>query len=287
MHVLMILTVPPVGAKPHPPSPPAQSDIGPLLRGLVGGAAYGLVAAGISHPFDTLKTRAQSGVSGTARAGAIGGRIANLYKGIGPAVAASILFRTVPFIGYEATRTSLDSHRLLVSQPLVAAFLGGMVGGAMRGCLETPAELLKTRMQTGGSWSLASASLLLRGLGSTCLRNACVIGLFWVAFEASRDTRAVLPPLAANFVGGGGCSVLAWAAIYPLDTAKSVIQAGGGSTSVARTLLRIYRERGLAGWYQGMGAGLTRAFLANGGGMACYILAQQLLLGSTSSKEEL
>jgi solute carrier family 25 carnitine/acylcarnitine transporter 20/29 len=284
MQTLLLLSL---GAKPQPPSPPTQSqDIGPLLRGLVGGAAYGLVAAGISHPFDTLKTRAQSGVASSVAAGGVS-RIASLYKGIGPAVAASIFFRTVPFIGYEATRSALDAHKLFVSQPLMAAFLGGVVGGAMRGCLETPAELLKTRMQTGGTWSLRSASLLLRGLGSTCLRNACVIGLFWVAFEASREARAVLPPVAANFVGGGGCSVLAWATIYPLDTAKSVIQAGKGSTSVVRTLMRLYGEQGLAGWYKGMGAGLTRAFLANGGGMACYILAQQLLLGSLSSKEEL
>ena len=263
------------------PEPSATAD--GLLRGLVGGAAYGLVAAGISHPFDTLKTRMQttSGVS-VAGVGAIG-QLASLYRGIGPAVAASILFRTVPFIGYEATRSALRSRDLLRSEPLVAAFLGGVVGGAMRGFLETPAELLKTRMQTSGTWSLTSASLLLRGLGSTCLRNSCVIGLFWVAFEASRDARAVLPPIAANFVGGGGCSVLAWAAIYPLDTAKSVIQAGGGSTSVAHTLMRIYRDQGLAGWYKGMGAGLARAFLANGGGMACYILAQQMLLGSPSA----
>jgi solute carrier family 25 carnitine/acylcarnitine transporter 20/29 len=53
------------------------------------------------------------------------------------------------------------------SQPLLAALLGGAVGGVMRGCVETPAELLKTRLQVGAG--LGSASLLLRGLRSTCL----------------------------------------------------------------------------------------------------------------------
>ena len=269
---------------PTPSPSPSDFDVAAVLRGLLGGAAYGLVAAGISHPFDTVKTRLQSGATGVAGKGVVG-QFLSLYKGVGPATAASILFRTVPFIGYEATQSALRSRKLLAEQPLLAAFLGGAVGGAMRGCLETPAELLKTRLQTSGSWSLSSASLLLRGFYSTCLRNACVIGLFWVAFEATREVRSVLPPLAASFVGGGGCSVLAWAAIYPLDTAKSVIQAGGGSTSVPHQLLRIYRADGLGGWYKGLGAGLTRAFLANGGGMAIYALVQQLLLAKAAKDE--
>ena len=35
-------------------------------------------------------------------------------------------------------------------------------------------------------------------------------------------------------------------------------------------LARLYREHGLRGWYAGLSAGLLRAFLANGGGMAIY-----------------
>ena len=64
-----------------------------------------------------------------------------------------------------------------------------------------------------------------------------------------------------------------WAAVYPLDTAKSRIQASSGageSTRVLHQLARLYREHGLRGWYAGLSAGLLRAFLANGGGMAIY-----------------
>ena len=45
----------------------------------------------------------------------------------------------MPFVGYEATRSWLRAHGLLEERPLAAALLGGAVGGAMRGCLETPA----------------------------------------------------------------------------------------------------------------------------------------------------
>ena len=46
-------------------------------------------------------------------------------------------------------------------------------------------------------------------------------------------------------------------------------------TSVASQLVSIYRAHGLGGWYAGMSAGLLRAFLANGGGMAAYMMIQQ------------
>ncbi|EOD19860.1 hypothetical protein EMIHUDRAFT_242478 [Emiliania huxleyi CCMP1516] len=240
---------------------PHDTVVGPLLRGLVGGAGYGFAAAAISHPFDTIKVRLQSGGAAKAGSASVGGLL-SLYRGVGPATAASI----VPFVGYEATRSWLRAHGLLEERPLAAALLGGAVGGAMRGCLETPAELVKTRLQLQSAWSLP---LLLRGLSSTVFRNAAMIGLFWAAFEASAPLRSRLPPLAASFVGGGGCSVLAWAAAFPLDTANVVAQLG-----------RIYSERGIAGWYAGLGAGLTRAFLANGGGMAFYSLIQAALTES-------
>ena len=252
-----------------PAFPVQQWEPGPLIRGMISGMGYGIAAAVISHPFDTIKVHRQSAAM-MDRTGSRLQRLLGLYRGIGPATGASILFRTIPFIGYEATRSALSSRQLLEGTPLLAAFLGGAVGGVLRGCVETPSEFIKTRMQICGAWP---ASQLLRGLSSTCLRNSCVIGLFWVAFEATAGLRSVLPPLAAHFVGGGGCSVIAWAAIYPLDTAKSNIQAGGGSTSV----IKLYQTKGVInGWYAGLGAGLTRAFLANGGGMVVYALVQEM-----------
>ena len=82
--------------------------------------------------------------------------------------------------------------------------------------------------------------------------------------------------------------MLAWAAIYPLDTAKSCIQASaaGTSTSVWHHLAAIYRVHGVRGWYAGIGAGLLRAFLANGGGMALYSLVlAQLAAGAAPQVE--
>ena len=232
---LTALCVASVAAQPTEPAvkPSFRFDASPYLRGALGGAAYGLAASSISHPFDTIKTRLQTKTA-VGGSGSVLSRVLGLYRGVGPATAASILFRTVPFIGYEATRSMLRSHRLLESQPLLAALLGGAVGGVMRGCVETPAELAKTRLQVGAG--LGSASLLLRGLRSPCLRNAAVIGLFWVAYEASAARRAALPPTLAAFVGGGGCSVLAWAFVrVGHDTCHRATGAAGAAGATGAT----------------------------------------------------
>ena len=82
-----------------------------------------------------------------------------------------------------------------------------------------------------------------------------------------------------------------WAAVYPLDTAKSRIQASSGageSTRVLHQLARLYREHGLRGWYAGLSAGLLRAFLANGGGMAMYgLIVRRLTAQAEQRKSEL
>mmetsp|Transcript_59072 Transcript_59072/g.135463 ORF Transcript_59072/g.135463 Transcript_59072/m.135463 type:complete len:173 (-) Transcript_59072:104-622(-) len=163
---------------------------------------------------------------------------------------------------------------LLVLRDLcVRSSAAGAAGGLMRGCLETPAELIKTRQQLGRSWRGAS---LLHGLGSTCLRTASVVGFYWALFEASSGLRAPLTPALSNFVAGGICSIIAWALIFPMDTAKSCIQAGS-SCGILDTLVMIYQRSGFAGLYAGIGAGLLRAFLANGGGMVAYGIVQGIL----------
>ena len=66
-------------------------------------------------------------------------------------------------------------------------------------------ELLKTRLQVGAG--IGPAAVLLRGLYSTCLRNAAAVGVFWVAFEASAAWRAA-PKAAAAAQPAGAAAPL-------------------------------------------------------------------------------
>lgn len=242
------------------------------LQDILCGMAYGLTAGAVSHPFDTMKCRLQTGVPLFASKFKLLIDLRSLYQGVGMATAASICFRSVPFIGYETISGEFRRRQWLENAPLTVAFISGAIGGVMRGILETPAEYVKTRQQLSRSWKAAE---VFRGLGSTCIRNAAVIGTFWVIFVASLEIRATLPPMAADFFAGGVCSVGAWALIFPLDTVKSQIQGNSGTTSkFAEQLLVSYRNVGICGLYSGMGAGLTRVFLANGCGMIAYGLAK-------------
>ena len=176
----------------------------------------------------------------------------------------------------------LNEYQLFTEQPLLAAATAGFAGGLLRGALESPAELIKTKLQIGSPWSPSS---LLVGLGPTCLRTGCVISCYWVIFEATRPWRDGLPPILANFAGGGLCSVGAWSLVFPLDTAKSRIQAGSRSKGVCDELARIYRFEGVRGWYSGLAPGLFRAFIANGGGMVAYGYMQGKLDVAALSKK--
>lgn len=107
---------------------PHDTVVGPLLRGLVGGAGYGFAAAAISHPFDTIKVRLQSGGAAKAGSASVGGLL-SLYRGVGPATAASIVFR--------AARCSLLApsgrllHPLTPLPPAVAGALCRLRGDAL------------------------------------------------------------------------------------------------------------------------------------------------------------
>lgn len=238
----------------------------PVLRGLVGGAVYGLTVAAVSQPFDTIKARLQVGDHPLK-----GGPLA-LYNGVGVATAASVMFRAVSFVGYEGVSSALRTNHVLDAVPPMQAFIAGAVGGVMRGFLETPAELIKTRQQLQTTWKFAA---LFDGLYSTCLRNAAIIGVYWVLIEASEKWRSHLPVMLNYFAAGGICAVGSWALCFPLDAAKTQIQSGRGEKmGVAGHIRSIYKENGVGGLYRGMGAGLMRVFVGNGLGMITYRLVQ-------------
>eukprot|EP00450_Noctiluca_scintillans_P009078 CAMPEP_0194493234 /NCGR_PEP_ID=MMETSP0253-20130528/11517_1 /TAXON_ID=2966 /ORGANISM="Noctiluca scintillans" /LENGTH=150 /DNA_ID=CAMNT_0039334193 /DNA_START=203 /DNA_END=651 /DNA_ORIENTATION=- len=150
----------------------------------------------------------------------------------------------------------MRKHGVLEQSPLTSAWLAGLAAGVVRGCLESPADLVKTRLQLGIPWWNGSFA---QGFCSTCARTGCCIGTFWCVFEASREMRAALPPVVSDFAAGGLCSVFAWAVIFPVDTIKSRIQGGGPEASgMCKQASAILTRSGPLGFYAGFGPGLLR-----------------------------
>ena len=204
----------------------------PLMRGAVGGLAYGLAVAAVSHPFDTLKCRRQATPhappathrrrrhsSASAALAARAAAVRSLYRGVIPAATASMVLRAVPFIGYEAATAYLRRRHSLfcvsvVLPPLLIAFLGGVAGGVMRGILETPSEVMKTREQLGIDWHWDLS--LLDGIGATVLRTGAWLltpqkitppkknGFPWQGSDLSSLGRLIVPCTKVFLSGGGG-----------------------------------------------------------------------------------
>ena len=163
-----------------------SADAYGMLKGLLGGAAYGFSVVAVSHPLDTLKTRQQAmschGSLGTIQAlrrTVTTNGVLALYQGFIPAFYGSVLFRSVPFVAYSSVTTSLKARSdWFAESPVALAAIGGAAGGFSRSLLETPFELAKTRRQVNRGWAWTFNSLS-TGLGITTIRNTAVISLFW------------------------------------------------------------------------------------------------------------
>jgi solute carrier family 25 carnitine/acylcarnitine transporter 20/29 len=285
------------------------------VYGAISGAVYGAAAVATAHPFDTIKTQQQS-ARGTVARGPLAtaraivhaeGALRGLYRGFAPALSGSVLFRSLPFVGYSASTAYLSERSAaLRERPVALAALGGACGGALRSVAECPLELIKTRRQAGNPWSLwqwvrakrrggggkaggaaavaaaaaAGGGSLYTGIALTTARNSLVIGLFWAFVEGSKEWRdaALSDRHARAFAAGAGCSALAWGVSFPLDVLKSHVQSGNFTDLSARgAAAHIYGRFGLRGFYAGLGAGLARSTFANGVAFTCYAAMQDWL----------
>ena len=247
-------------------------------KGFAAGMSYGLAAVVLSHPVDTIKTRQQiSGRYGFQstlttllwREGASG-----LLKGFSPAAASSVLFRAVPFTVYSWSSDMLAaSSDWLACHHITLAVAAGCCAGAARSVLECPMEVAKVRWQVDQNMHQRA---VFTGLTVTMARNMSMIGIFWGLWEASKKDRERIcgsSKTANSFLGGAGCSAVAWMCVFPIDVIKSRCQSiAVGSTHVSWLEVgsQVVRQQGVRGLYAGLPAGILRTLIANGGAMVVY-----------------
>lgn len=108
---------------------------------------------------------------------------------------------------------------------------------------------------------------LSKGLGTTLLRDAPGIGVYFTSYEylhrfVSKDT-ASGPSTSAILMAGGMAGVVSWIACYPLDVVKSRVQGGSTSAGFVETTVRMYRQEGLRSFFRGVNAAVIRAYPTN------------------------
>ena len=292
-----------------PPAPPARlSGFHEALAGALGGASGVL----FGHPLDTIRTRQQQpGAPGSGRAVLaqllrVEGASA-LLKGLSSPLVASSAQNALCFHSYAVSRALCEQWPQLEERPLLATAVSGCAAGAATSLLVTPVDLLKTQLQVSVGASrgpLALAAYIIaregprgmyRGAAVTFLRDIPSSGVYFVTYDIMMRKLLLLSGDAhgtrtagdgashITLLAGGIAGVCSWMSIYPLDVAKSRIQAdpqrwnGIGWLDCLR--LSVAAE-GPAVLWRGLAACLARAFIVNAAIFSGYEAGVQLCRGA-------
>lgn len=223
-----------------------------------------------------------------------------LYKGMGAPLATVAAFNAVLFTvrgQMEALLRSQPGAPLTVNQQIVC----GAGAGVAVSFLACPTELIKCRLQAqsalasageaavavkyGGPMDVAKHVLkseggargLFKGLVPTMGReipgNALMFGVYELVkqrFAGGQDTSQL--GRGSLVVAGGVAGASFWAAVYPTDVVKSVLQVDDyknpkytGSIDAFRKILA---KEGVKGLYKGFGPAMARSVPANA---ACFL----------------
>jgi solute carrier family 25 (mitochondrial carnitine/acylcarnitine transporter), member 20/29 len=259
------------------------------LCGCISG--IGKVVAG--YPFDTVKSRVQTGrfpnsiraFWGTLRHE---GPLA-FYQGVAmPAVSVCFVGGIMFYVnGYIRRWIQPDpAARLTYSEMLRA----GCGAGFAVGVVLTPMEVVKVRLQvsnraTGGHASVRAVLRdvrfrdLFSGATPTLIREVCTFGLFFPVNEylkvslrklfVGKDSEHEVPtaantPLWMRVVSAGSAGIVGWLPCYPVDVVKSRMQVvpQGTYRTWIHCMGELYGREGHRGLYKGLMPCLTRAFPA-------------------------
>ncbi|KAK2077051.1 hypothetical protein QBZ16_005279 [Prototheca wickerhamii] len=209
-----------------------------------------------------------------------------LYRGVAYPFFTSALQNAMVFQTYGRACRLLHGDERAPGQapralPMLDVALGGAVSGLVQTSVCTPVELLKIRLQLqtklpGEPGYVGSLRMLreivradgLRGLFRGTMGTAARDVPSFAAYFCSGASTA---PLAALAAGGGVAGVACWMVSYPVDVAKSRVQARPGpGPGTWRTLRAIARQEGPAALFRGLPATLVRALLVNAAVFAVY-----------------
>ncbi|AQZ13871.1 CRC1 (YOR100C) [Zygosaccharomyces parabailii] len=262
---------------------------------LAAGAVGGVFAVVSGHPFDLLKVRCQNGQAASMSHavkeilneshGSIPAAVRGFYRGVIPPLLGVTPIFAVSFWGYDMGKkivaryssSSSSGPAALTTAQLATA---GFISAIPTTLVMAPTERVKVVLQTtrGGTFISAARHVisegglrsLFRGSWATMARDGPGSALYFAAYEATKKLlqRPGQPEnefsVGKTCFAGGMAGVAMWCGVFPIDTVKTRLQAGGSKVSFAQAVREIYRGRGgLRGFFPGLGPALCRSFPAN------------------------
>lgn len=290
------------------------------VAGVLGGISVTLVG----HPFDTVKVRLQTQPVGShalyrstwdcVRKTYIGEGPRGFYAGIGSPLLGQMWFRAGSFAIFHKVRSNVDAS--LTNDQCgyyQRLWLSGAITGFFISILETPIDVVKTKLQTTitkekmdphyvkpfNSTPSCIRFLLqnygvsgfYQGFSATVYRNVPANACFFPVNEILKDMRVEAMGYGSEkdlhlwerLVCGGTAGLCYWVGTCPLDTIKSKMmmtslknQRDNGLTW-SRTVKVMWQEGGVARFYQGLAPLAARSVPACGAMFATVDIVRSFL----------
>lgn len=237
-----------------------------LYNEVAGATSAGFVTTLVGHPLDTIKVHLQTATTtsqsdGTWRTGRALWAQNALFRGIAPPLVNAIVMNTVMFAAFRSVKDVCGGDSLTA----------GLVSGFATACISTPTDYIKIQAQLRGtgSWTLVRNTLarhpwsLFCGHAANLGREGVFTMVYLGLYDRAQPKDFVQVALTSSLTGA-----LAWAASYPFDTIKSVIQ--GDRLTMTKALRSIHGRGGLAAFYRGCLPSTGRAMLVTSLRMITY-----------------
>eukprot|EP00996_Jenningsia_fusiforme_P002584 NODE_3410_length_982_cov_21.946409_g3132_i0.p1 GENE.NODE_3410_length_982_cov_21.946409_g3132_i0~~NODE_3410_length_982_cov_21.946409_g3132_i0.p1 ORF type:complete len:292 (+),score=31.69 NODE_3410_length_982_cov_21.946409_g3132_i0:95-970(+) len=286
---------------------PSSSTIADRGVAFISGFVAGCVGLLVGHPFDTLKTRAQTGWGGVNASGKSvllatlrQQGIAGLYRGILPPLLVVGWITSLTFTIFEYVKSVLPASQ----SPELRTFLAGGASAILPAVLVTPGYFVKIQLQNDpskrGQSTLQFVQRVSRASGGVprtlalIYRRQLSIGLAcdMLGRASYFTTHATLKsrlankstghlPLPQRIISAVCSGIVGWTSIYPLDTIRNRLAAvplGQPGASVTMVTRQIWRESGIRGFYRGYFVTITRAAPVAGCVLTTYDYVHSFLL---------
>eukprot|EP00171_Calliarthron_tuberculosum_P009407 IDg9407t1 len=214
--------------------------------GLACGAVAGFTVDAVLFPLDTLKTRLQVVGGGSAGYGPL---MKGLYRGFGPAVAASAPAAAAFFGTYDWAKRELG-RRLEPSQRPLAHLLAAAAGDVAGSTIRAPFEVVKQRLQSGMHASYGS--LVLRELPFDAIQFP-LYELLKARWAESKGRSLTTPE---SSMCGSAAGAVAAAITTPLDVVKTRLMTQSAANpayeGIVHGLRKIARQEGVGALFSGI-----------------------------------
>jgi solute carrier family 25 carnitine/acylcarnitine transporter 20/29 len=239
-----------------------------MINDFIFGIFGGLSGTLISHPFDTIKTRIQTGVSPNIKSAI---RIGKLYSGLTPPLIGIIIEKSIVFGFYDHAKKNNFNN-----------FWSGIISGFMSTLIITPIDKLKINLQNKKT---IMDLKLYHGFIPTVFRDTPGFGIYFSTYNYLLDKyhnkttdKLTFYDLTKIFLFGASSGLCAWIFIYPSDLIKTNIQYY--NTNIFDTCKIIWNKNNnikLLNFYKGFSYAILRALPLHGGVFLGYELSKNIL----------